>query len=399
MNTTQKGLLLLLKSAVTGEALPLPEDFSLEAADPVIRRQSLLPLAYQGAYNCGISPGTELMQQYQKQYFKILMHSQKQMRAVQQLYRVFEENGIDYMPLKGCNMKQMYPQPEMRMMGDADILIRIAQYSRIKSVMEQLGFEKGEENLYEFHWHRSDLHLELHKSLFSEDEKDLYDYYGDGWEQGVVQDAFYYRLRCEDEYVHLFAHMAKHYRKGGIGSRQILDLYVYRRVHPQMDETYIEQIIAGIGMLAFYRNTKKLLAVWFENGAPDETTECMTQYILSGGNWGTNKHFNIAAQVKRDAESEEIHFSQLRILWYAIFPTMEEMRFRHPALMKRPVLYPVFWLRRAWRLVFGRTGAMGRKIRQVEAISDKDVNNWKQQLQLVGLDFCEGTAHDEKYKN
>lgn len=37
----------------------------------------------------------------------------------------FDAGGIDYMPLKGSILKDLYPRHEMRMMGDADILIRM----------------------------------------------------------------------------------------------------------------------------------------------------------------------------------------------------------------------------------------------------------------------------------
>ena len=61
MNDLQKGILTLVRSAITGEKLPLPAGFRLEEADRLIRDHSLLPLAYQGAYNCGISPKEPLM--------------------------------------------------------------------------------------------------------------------------------------------------------------------------------------------------------------------------------------------------------------------------------------------------------------------------------------------------
>ena len=92
MTITQRGVLALLKSAVTGEKLLLPDGFRMEDADEIIQKQSLLPLAYQGAYHCGISPKTDLMQRYRKQYCKVLIHSERQMGAIRQLYQAFEEN-------------------------------------------------------------------------------------------------------------------------------------------------------------------------------------------------------------------------------------------------------------------------------------------------------------------
>ena len=141
MNTIEKGIITLLKSAVTGEAYPLPESFSLEAAGGIIQRQSLVPLAFQGAYNCKLLDQSELMQSYQLKYYQYLMKSEHQMRALERIFQAFEENGIEYMPLKGCNMKKLYPKPELRPMGDADILIHTDQHEKISTIMRKLGFD------------------------------------------------------------------------------------------------------------------------------------------------------------------------------------------------------------------------------------------------------------------
>ena len=67
--------------------------------------------------------------------------------------------------LKGCNLKRLYPQPELRLMADADILIRMEQYDQIKSVMQSLGFACERESDHEFIWRTKGLYLELHKRL------------------------------------------------------------------------------------------------------------------------------------------------------------------------------------------------------------------------------------------
>ena len=46
-------------------------------------------------------------------------------------FTIAEENGIDYLPLKGYNLKKLYPKPELRTMGDADVLIRLADFYHV----------------------------------------------------------------------------------------------------------------------------------------------------------------------------------------------------------------------------------------------------------------------------
>ena len=61
MNATHKGIITLLRSGVTGEKLLLPTDFSLEDAFVLMQRQSVIPLAYQGAMNCGVPNNHSVM--------------------------------------------------------------------------------------------------------------------------------------------------------------------------------------------------------------------------------------------------------------------------------------------------------------------------------------------------
>ena len=62
MNALQKGTVALLKSALTGQAQTLPENFDLEAAWPVLKRLNIDPLLYEGAVLCGCPTDTVFMQ-------------------------------------------------------------------------------------------------------------------------------------------------------------------------------------------------------------------------------------------------------------------------------------------------------------------------------------------------
>lgn len=389
MNVLHQGILALVKSALTGTKTSLPEDFVPEMADSCIREQSLLPMVLQGAYVCGLPMATEQMQQYQKQYFRILHHSQLQTRALKQVFAAFEENEIDYLPLKGCVLKDLYPQPEMRMMGDADVLIRMEQYPKICRILESLGFVPGKESHHELPWKRSDLYLELHKSLVPETEKEFYKYFGIGWQKAVLQQGHRYMLGAEDAFLFLFTHMAKHYRWRGIGSRQFLDLYVFRNAHPDMDEDYIESGMERMHLLEFYRNTKKLLKVWFEEALSDEKSDYMTDYIFSGGNWGLHENSVYGAQLKMHSGGKAVRHTKRKELWDAVFPSLNRMRYRFPVLQKWPGLYPLFWPVRWLQLIFQTPHIIMRKLRIVKKLDDDKVRLRRQALNFVGLDFYE----------
>ena len=100
-----------------------------------------------------------------KKLYGAVLVSMRQIDAFNRLCRIFCENEIDYMPLKGCVLKELYPSDELRSMGDIDILIRTEQYGRIRSLMLAEGFQEGAESDHEYHWSSSSAHIELHKRL------------------------------------------------------------------------------------------------------------------------------------------------------------------------------------------------------------------------------------------
>jgi len=385
MELVYKGITSLLASAVTGEDRKLPEGFSLEEAMPIIKKQHLMSLVFQGAVNCGISTKDPVMQKLMQQYIKIMVHSEKQMRAVQQLFDVFEKNEIDHLPLKGCRMKALYPKPELRTMGDADILIRVEQYDKLEKLMTSLGYTLINESHYEYKWSREDLMVELHKGLMAPVNKEFYQYFGDGWSRGIKRTAFQYEYSPEDTFVYQFVHMAKHYRRFGIGSRHILDLYVFLRSNRDLDETYIKKELDKLHLKQFYRNMRRVFTVWFEDGTPDEITEYITEYIFSGGSWGTFDNGIVSDALLRSREKGEIRNSRQRSLIDLIFPSAQKLEIKYPILKKHAWLLPMIWVIRWFDVLLFRRRNIRKRMSEAASVTDEKIMARKTALEYVGL--------------
>ena len=387
MDIVHQGVVTLLRSAVTGEKLPLPEGFELESAETLIGKQGLLPLAYQGAYRCGVDPKSEIMQRFQKKYFMQLMRSEQQMQKAGQIFKAFDENGIDYLPMKGCVLKKLYPQPEMRIMGDADILIRSEQYERIKPVMESLGFTEDVWSTYDVHWISRELLAELHYRLFSDNHEDLCGYFEDGWSKAVKTEGNRYEFTPEDTFLYIFSHMTKHFRFCGIGARQIVDLYVYRKAYPRMDEAKVEAVMAEMNLLKFYRNIKKLLEVWFEGAQPEPVTELIGTYVLSGGSFGTVENEMLSRELVRVQNEGAAQSSRGRSVWKMLFPPLSYLQLSYNVLYRHPWLQPAFWVIRWADILLHRRKNIARKLNVIRGITNEGIDRHRTLLQDMGLDY------------
>lgn len=386
MTQQYTGILTLIKSALTDEPLKVPEDFSLEDAMPMINSQHLAPMVCEGAVNCGLMESPVFMELLQRSCAHVRI-SEKQAATFRAVCRIFDLNGIDYMPLKGCLLKRQYPKHEFRPMSDADILVRCEQYDKIRSVLASRGFLEQVESDHEYVWHSDALHLELHKRLIPSYNEDYHAYFGNGWQLAKPGKGHCYEMSPEDEYIYLFVHMAKHYRNGGIGCRHLVDLWVHDRACPDKDQQYLRRELGKLQLLDFYDNICRTLEVWFGNREPDEVTELITHFVFDNGNWGITENYYLADAVKNRKIAGSARKGRIRSFMLMVFPTLPDMEMRYKALKKSPWLLPVFWVVRWWELVFIRNKDVRAKYAGLQEVTEEKVDEYQENLNTVGLDF------------
>lgn len=388
MNNTQRGVLTLIRCAITNESLPLPDDFSLEDAFEFVRKRHLVPLLYTGAVKCSISKQEPVMIKMLQYYFKYMMHSEKQVAELTRLTDAFDAAHIEYFPIKGSHMKSLYPKPELRMMGDADILIHVEQYDRIVPILKSLGYKHDSDCEHHFGWHTDGLTLELHQMLVPSSYTEYYKYCGDGWKLAVPDYGTRYKFRSpEDEFIYLFTHFTKHYLVGGIGCRHMIDLWLFRYVHPDMDETYILSILDELKLTEFYQNILNVIHVWFEDGKPDEKTSFISEFIITSGNWGNAKNHALAASVKNVQTIEHPNLYRLHRFLWLLFPPAENLKLRYPFLRKHAYLVPLFYPVRIVDTLVNRTKNVKRHISDLNYSTADRVETYEQSLEYVGLRY------------
>ena len=302
------------------------------------------------------------------------------------MYRRFDQNQIDYMPLKGSIMKYQYPKPELRTMGDADIVIRKAQYQAITTLLQENGFHWKNDSECHGVWENNNLCLELHWKLISHRTPVFEEYYGDGWKFAVLHQGCRYAMSEVDTFIFLFVHFTKHYLASGIGCRQTTDLWLYLRKHPDMDKAELRSKLETLKLWTFYENVLELLQYWFEQGPETEKREYMSRFILSGGSWGSvgNTRLTEAAWNMNKAGNTK----RAKYLFYIqrLFPSAALISGAYPLLCKAPWLLPVFWVVRLFDKMFIKRDFV-RTFRQTsQQLSSDGIAQKKYELHMVGLD-------------
>ena len=377
MDMTMKALLQLVKSAMTGKEQPLPKDVSLEAIYELALKHQIAPMAYDGAIRCGYTKQEVCVLNLFQHYCRAMIKSENQIKRLNDLYAAFDAAQIDYMPLKGCNMKALYPTPELRTMNDADILIRVEQYDKIKSILEELGYSFVAESDCELKWVIKGLYLELHKRLIPSFIKDFYAYFGDGWQLAQPKQGTCYAMSKEDEFLFLFTHFARHYREGGVGIRHMADIWYYRLKNPDLDEKKVVSVLKQMSLDVFYANILKTLENWFEDGKQTDATKRITRYVGNSGSFGNEESKTVAEGVRAGGKKKSA--------WGMIFPPLNSMRYAYPVLKKCPVLLPVVWVYRWFKVLFFERKKIKYRTGRIKNLEKEKLEAFEKEMRAVGI--------------
>ena len=385
MTEIQKGVITLIKSAIDKKSYPLQEGFSIEEAlDFIIEHRAMMP-AYDGAVRCGIPKNLPAMQKLLRLYIIGMIKSEKQLDAVGKIYTAFDENGIDYLPLKGCNMKHLYPKPELRAMGDADILIRERQLSMVSEVLEKTGFEQEDEMDHHSGWCSDSLHLEIHRKPFSISNREFFEYYGDGWKFAKNAEKHRFVFSPEDEFIYIFTHFAVHCRCGGIGLRHAVDFYVYKNAYKNLDEEYIKKELEKLQLLRLYKNMKNLISAWFDGEEFSEEAKVLSDFIFSGGDWGSYSNSFLSLEVKNRKNAGEEESSKIKSLIRIIFQPLTLMQVKYIKLQKYPVLLPFYWVKRWFEVLLFRRKNIVKKAEMLQKIDENKIAEYEEMMRKTGI--------------
>ncbi len=385
MKELYRTAIALLRAALTDRVPDVRlSDTDLDALLALAEKQQLLPLLYDGALHLpafSVSSSAGTVGAYVASY---IAHSAEQVEVATRLTEAFSRAGLDCMPLKGICLKSLYPFPEWRVMGDIDLCIRREDYGRIAPLMRSMGCVEGTESDHEYHWLTpSGLHIELHKALVPTYDRDLYAYFGDGWDKALpTATPHILALSPEDAYLYAVAHLAKHYRDGGAGAKYVLDLWLMAR-EPLRAQTVADGLRA-LGLSEFHAHMRHLSAVWLDGAEPDALTDRLTERFFSDGVYGDPTRATVALAAR---ESERAGAAKRRRVRALLFPSYETLsrRYAKEGVAPSRLRLPLWWGMRWLSLLTVRRGQGRKRLQALAAVSDDALAAYWSDMEAVGL--------------
>ena len=384
MDQFQKDILAIINNVLNGQDNKISAQFSYEKCFEFAKLQQLQVILFEGLKGDEEFKNSPVFADFSMECKKLVSHSIVQDYEVKALFSKFDSANISYAPMKGSLLKDLYPNDLYRSMSDADILIKVDEYPKIKQIMLDLGFiEKGETD-QDYAWQKPSCLIELHKALISESNKDFYKYFDTGWKLlKNIEGTTRYEFSPEDNYIYLYTHFAKHYRNAGVGIKYVIDFYVYKKAYKDMDKEYLKEQFKKLNLYDFYVNMERLLEVWFDGKESDEKTDFITNELFGSFVYGfkeKSRLMNDAKAYKKNGNSKFARFITM------LFPSYRVLKFRYKALRKCPILLPVIWIWRFIEVIFSPKRFKIAADRLTTSNQEK-ANTYYDRLKYIGLDL------------
>ncbi|HOI25607.1 MAG TPA: nucleotidyltransferase family protein [Caldisericia bacterium] len=373
-------LLELISRAIRGQKplQAIPENTDWPQIYQIALRHQVSALLYPliSQLSAPQQPSPDLMKEWKQKATISGLAQYLHIDRASQVIQAFQKAQIPLIAMKGLVLREFYPQPEFRLMGDADFMIKKEDLKKIKKLLAQLGY-RDEKYPCPIHCgfdHPNYPRVELHTSLIDPDfsfsskllEEEIWKKPGKCKINQVESLCF----SPDVELVFLFLHLAKHYVKSELSLRQLCDLVLFIESHQdQLQWDLVLQMSQEAKLETFLLSFLAFLQQYFHLSLPPAIqAKCPTkpelihellQDIFDLGayqvSWEVRR---MAGEQLRRAQKQSTQSqgkTRLHYILSVIFPRLQNLDYRFSYAQKIPILYPIALIHRfLWALTYHR---------------------------------------------
>lgn len=275
-----------------------------------------------------------------------------------------EDRKIPFICMKGSIFRDYYDIPEIRSMGDIDIVVRQEDKEAVDEIfLNDMKFEKFVDNHAVWSYYVTPIEFEVHNHMFYEHLTSDFDYIKffdqifehkkHGKVFGIESDYLY----IPDEnwhFLYLMTHTAKHIVNKGSGFRAYVDMVMMCR-KCNLDWEWLEKQLDEMKLLQFTKTCFALCEKWFDVTMPlshdkldRKFFESITEKTFHDGTFGLaneeNEGAHSAKEITRD--NKGYWFPAIKLTIYNLFPPYRDMVLVpwYSFLKGRPWLLPFAWV-------------------------------------------------------
>jgi len=278
------------------------------------------------------------------------------------LTKIFSENKISFLPLKGFLFKELWSKPEYRTMGDMDFYFAEEDIPKVTELLYSLGYKADIEDgeVHDTFDKPPFLHVEAHKALRRGSKESF-----ESWIP-KEDNPYWYTMDPVSFAVFNIAHAHKHFTSGGCGIRNLFDLHLlFEHYRNEINYEAMQKRLFEEGLSEFFDIARYLIELYFKNSGKKLQTsihgtkvneECseLELFIATGGTYGSVRN-----RVKYRLKNK----SKFGYVISRAFPSYAAMTRYYKWLKKAPFLLPFAYVARIFASLFN-----GKAKREFSAI-------------------------------
>lgn len=226
------------------------------------QKQTIVGLYWQGIQrlpaDCPNLPSEDDIMDWMGEYTKIARRNDKTNKALSQMGKFLERNGISYFVFKGQAVGSYYPVPEARTSGDIDFYVFQKDRQKAVVLLQQKGVKMMDDYCGQ-HWEFSidgiPFELHYHTAVFSQKSHQRYwddlieTYFDDVLDHIGINGTSIPTLPPTLNAIYLFIHIYHHFLKEGIALRQFIDwMMFFKAKHGDIVKAELDAKLDKLGL-------------------------------------------------------------------------------------------------------------------------------------------------------
>lgn len=321
---------------------------------------------------------SDIINLFNRDYRISIILATKQNEIIKEIDILLNKNNIYHIFLKGACIRQLYPIPEMRTMGDIDILIKENDLPKTNQCILSHGYINTHATDYG-HWNyiKNNILLEIHNKSFYKEIKpnsNVLKHFNNIWTYTKENHEYNFLLNENENFIYLLMHLIKHLYHESCGVKMFMDIAVFYITYKNtLDWEYINKTLIEINLedasnLIFYICNK-----WFDTDIKirfeykKETYEEFSNFVLIGGRFGYKQGTVYSKRYRQDiSDNKNPIVSRIKYYQHFILPNKERLiNDKYIYLKTYPYLLPIAQIHRLYKKLFCERTKTNRKIKAI----------------------------------
>lgn len=393
----------ILSSFINGSGIDNVSNFDWAEISHLTEVNDVMPVVYIALKDYEAYVPEQYMDKLKKVFLKTVTYSGIRGAVAQYLCTLLSNNQIEHFLVKGMVVKDYYPIPEVRTMGDIDVIVRPEDFDKASKILEENNFiySQFESDTNVRDYVKSNVMIELHQGMIFKNSipgVKAMEYFEKPF--NMVEDSQDNTKIIKKEYhfIYLLVHMAKHFMNGGFGVRMLMDIPLFvNKYRDTANWDMIKDELVKLKMLEFAKVVFRMCNVVFALEPPcnigqAESSEAeiykILDYLISGGVFGFEGRNEDAIRISQgtaDVTGFKGTLLRVRDIVRWIFPSYKYMSQKYDWFKNKPAIFlPLGWIYCIWYRMFKNRENSLSRIKNV-AVSGKDVKEHHDITKLMGF--------------